>query len=326
MKKEKRMDPNATVDTGSEEVVDDITLENGDNDELTPEEEDALKKEVESIVVANDPPSFKERIDKLVRKYHVAERKAGRTGSKVDSLTKALDSMTQQNKELYNVMLQNVRATESIVESREDNKEETGLTNNISQLEKQLDFFKAERLKAKESLDYRTEVMYEDKIEETKEVLREKREELRAIKASGKTATSTVRNQMDVMDRWVKETPWFYPTIEKDGDVLVNQDYNKLMADEALALDVALAKTNKWKGAPIADRLKYVASEIEKKFKFESKKGVTRVPNVEGNNGLPPENKNKNNKLSDEEKGVAHMTMPHLPPAEAEKYYMQYKK
>jgi CRISPR/Cas system CSM-associated protein Csm2 small subunit len=300
-------------------------VKDNDTDELSPEEEELISKEVNEIVVKTDPPSFQERINKLVRKYHTAEKKGQKAGGKAADLAKALEDMTSQNRELYNAMMQNVRATESIVETREDNKQEGELTNQISQAERQLAFFKGERLKAKESLDYRTEVMYEDKIEEIKEALKEKKEELRALKTSGRSATSTVKNELDAMDKWVKTTPWYYPTIEEGGDVTVNPGYNKIMADEALALDTALAKTSKWKGVPIAERLNYVRTEIEKKFKVDPARGKTTVPNVEGG-GLPPSNNGKVVKLSEEEKIVAHNTMPHLPPLEAEKYYLKYKK
>lgn len=288
-------------------------------EELTDEqkEEAAIAEEVKKHVNDDDPKGFQDRINKLVRQYRTEER-ARKHAEKEGTETKAvLEEMRKHNEKLYQAIQRQTNAIETSVDIQTEKKQKDADTQEINIIQQNIAYLKNERIKARQDMDFERESSIDDKLDELKEKLINKRNEAKQQKPK---ADANERYERSVVGRWANDTPWFSEVVDDD----VNPDYDPKMERAARVYDKVLVDSGKWKDIPIEKRLEEVRKHIEEKYDYKPKqKGITKVPPVESGKNLPPPKKDNELTLSEEQKRAAYNTMPHLPKAEAEKKYAE---
>lgn len=287
--------------------------------ELTDEqkEELAAAEEAKKHIKDDDPESVQKRINQVVRKMRQEERKRVQAETEKTDIAKAFDELSKHNKKLYDAMMRQANATESLIESQNERDSKKTTEQEVTALNQRVAYLKQERIKARQEMDYNREAIIDDQIDQLKEQLIVKRTE--APKEKQK-ADPDEKYQQTVINEWVVETPWFSPIIDDEP----NTEYNPTMERAAREYDKHLLSMEKWQGVSIEKRLAEVRKKIEEKFDYQPKKrGMTATPSPESGKNLPPSKKANEVQLTDEQKTTAHKLLSYLPAAEAEKAYAE---
>jgi len=289
-------------------------------EELTNEqkEEAAIAEEVKQHVKEDDPKGFQERINKLVRQYRSEERNRKKAEQEGTETKAVLEEMKKHNEKLYQAIQRQTNVLETSVESQAEKESKSEINNQIAVIQQRIAAIKGQRIQARTDMDWQRDAVLEDQLDALKEQLIMKCQEARGKQPK----VTNEKHEQAVVTNWMTDTPWF---AEFTADGKQNPEYNEDMADYARGKDKRMSESPKWTGIPIENRLAEVRKITEEHFKaLEKQHGVTKIASVESAKNLPPPRKANEIQLTDDEKMIAHKTMPDLPPAEAEKYYAQY--
>lgn len=292
-------------------------------EKLNPEQVQEEKEIKEWAGLKDDEQFHSPSMAKRFRALYREAKESKRTATEKEEDNRL---MREHMKKVMTAVEKSAEATAKLAETKEDDKE-TAIQKEMDGIKGTIKDLKQQRIDARASQDWSTVDRLEDEIEEQKEALQGKKVDLAAkakkVKEKEREAApipDSVIKEQETVNKWAKDTTWYNPE---------HDDYNARMVADARVMDNDLKITEKWKGKPVMERIKFIQDKIEKDFGYKQKtKGNTgafelEAPGDSHDNGRGDEDVS----LNSEEKKQAHLFFDDMVgAAKAEAYFLKQKK